>query len=359
MNNNKLQLERIFFERKLDQNDLNKFSQLVDPDNPISEFNKFVGNRKALKKLSVVAYNALQRDNHCCNDIYFSLVGPPSSGKTTLVKLFAKILKLPLVEISPRSIKSIDDFFEKIYMSLKEQNVPLIRQEGKMFEMPSSIIFIDEVHALRNNVVQGLLKATEKFDSILVTESGYKLLCKKVCWIIATTDIGKVFDAFRSRFSAIELTYLSKKEISIVVKKNHPELPNEVCDMVAHYNPLFPRKALEFARYMTLYKRMHEEKSWEQVAGEVAENEGIDSQGMHETSIKVLKALKEQKSIATKRLQYVLGKKVEEIEKYILPTLLFGNEDYPPLISVTKGGISITPEGINELKKRDKKLIQV
>ena len=212
----KQQLERIFFNRDLTSQDLEKFSRLVNPDDPISPFNKFVGNRKAIKKLSVVAYNALQRDNHLCNDIYFSLVGPPSAGKTTLVKLFAKTLKLPLIEISPRSIKNIDDFFHKVYVSLRDQEVPLVEIERSTYELPACIIFIDEVHALKNNIVQGLLKATEKHDAILHTESGYKINCRKACWIIATTDIGKVFDAFKSRFSNIELQYLTKKEISQV-----------------------------------------------------------------------------------------------------------------------------------------------
>jgi Holliday junction resolvasome RuvABC ATP-dependent DNA helicase subunit len=353
----KQQLERIFFDKDLSDQDLEKFSKLVNPDDSFSPFNKFVGNRKALKKLSVVAYNALQRDNHRCNDIYFSLVGPPSAGKTTLVKLFAKTLKVPLIEISPRSIKNIDDFFYKIYVSLKEQEVPLVELENLTYELPTCIVFIDEVHALKNNIIQGLLKATEKFDAVLVTESGYKINCRKACWIIATTDIGKVFDAFKSRFSNIELQYLSKQEISQVVKNNHPELPLDVCDLVSHYNPKIPRKALEFARYMILYKNMYEEKTWNEVAKEVAENEGIDEYGMHESSLRVLKFLNENGSIAIRRLEYLLGKKTEEIEKYILPALLTGTDDNPPLVCITKSGLKITDDGVFELKKRQKSFV--
>jgi Holliday junction resolvasome RuvABC ATP-dependent DNA helicase subunit len=349
MNN---QLERIFFKRELNDQDLKRFADLVNPDNPISPFNKFVGNRKAIKKLCVVAYNALQKNNHLCNSIYFSLVGPPSAGKTTLVKLFAETLKLPLIEISPRSIRNIDDFFYKTYTSFKEQNLPLKPIENMFYKLPASIIFIDEVHALKNNIVQGLLKATEKSDAVLVTESGYKINCKKACWIIATTDIGKVFDAFKSRFSNIELSYLTKKEISKVVKINHPELPDDVCDLVAKYNPMIPRKALEFSRYMILYKNMYREKSWEQVAFEVAESEGIDEYGMTETSIKVLRFLFENGKVASKRLEYLLGKKMEEIEKYVLPALICGGENHPPLINVTRGGLKITDYGKEELMKR-------
>jgi Holliday junction resolvasome RuvABC ATP-dependent DNA helicase subunit len=346
------QAERIFFKRELNEFDLKYFAKLVDPNNSISPFNKFVGNRKAIKKLSVVAYNALQKDNHICNEIYFSLIGPPSAGKTTLVKLFAEILRIPLVEISPRSIKNIDDFFYKMYTSFKEQELPLTQIGNMSYKLPASIVFIDEVHALKNNIVQGLLKATEKNDAILITESGYKINCKKTCWIIATTDIGKIFDAFKSRFSNIELTYLTKEEISKVVKINHPQISDDVCDLVARYNPMIPRKALEFARYMILYKNMYKEKSWDQVASEVADSEGIDELGMTDISIKVLKFLHANVRVASKRLEYLLGKKMDEIEKYILPTLICGNEQHPPLVAVTRGGLKITDSGIEELRKR-------
>jgi len=349
----KNQLERIFFDRELTIEDLDNFRKKVDPDNPESEFNKFVGNRKALKKLSVIAYNAMQRDNHLCNDISLCLIGPPSTGKTTLVKLFAKTLNLPLVEHSPRSIKTLDDFLEKTYYSLQEQGITLVDLGQKNYQLPSSVTFIDEVHALRGNIIQGLLKATEKNDGILLTESGYKLDCRKTCWIIATTDIGKVFDAFRSRFSTLELKYLTREEVSVVVKKNHPDLPADVCDLVAKYNPKVPRRALEFARYLILYRSMHKEVSWQDAAREVALNEGIDEYGMSEPSLSVLKTLSQHGSVALKRLQYVLGKKIEEIEKYILPELLMGTDDQPPLINITKSGLILTEDGKKELEKRN------
>lgn len=349
----KVQLERIFFEKDLTNEDLELFRKKVNPDNPVSEFNKFVGNRKALKKLSVIAYNALQRDNHLCNDISMCLIGPPSTGKTTLVKLFSKVLGLPLIEHSPRSIKTLDDFLEKTYYSILEQGITLVDLGNKNYELPCSVTFIDEVHALRGNIIQGLLKATEKNDGILLTESGYKLDCRKTCWIIATTDIGKVFDAFRSRFSTLELKYLTKNEISLVVKKNHPDLPDDVCDLIAKYNPKVPRRALEFARYLILYKSMHTEIPWQEAAREVALNEGIDEHGMSESSLSVLKAVDQHKTLALKRLQYVLGKKIEEIEKYILPELLMGTDDQPPLINITKSGLMLTEDGKKELEKRN------
>jgi hypothetical protein len=65
------QTENIFFKKgtTLGADKLEGFKRLVDPECEESPFNKFVGNRKAISKLSVVAFNALQRYNHVCSDI--------------------------------------------------------------------------------------------------------------------------------------------------------------------------------------------------------------------------------------------------------------------------------------------------
>lgn len=347
------QREHIFFQTPPGSDQLEKFKRLVDPECAESPFNKFVGNRKAISKLSVVAFNALQRYNHVCSDISFALTGPASSGKTTLVRLFASILKLPLTEISPKSLGSLDDLMQQISETAEKKNVPLQECGDKSYVLPPCIVFIDEVHALKNSIVQGLLKATEPKDAQLVTESGLKVNCFNVCWIIATTDIGKVFDAFRSRFSTIELKYLSKKDISKIVKNNFDQLDVETCDLVAHYNPKVPRKALEFAKYILLYGNMEEEGSWEEICEKVAENEGIDKYGMHESSLSLLKILSKHKTVPMKRIPYYLNKKIEEIENYILPCLVNDTDEEPSLVSVTPRGLRLTEAGRQELIKRD------
>ena len=350
----KYQLEKKFFTEgtEITEEDKAYFKNLVDPDNEISPFYGFVGNRKAISKLSIIAYDALHNFNHICRDISLCITGPASSGKTTLVRNFAEVLKIPLVEISPRSITSLNDIVEQIDIALYKEGIPLTEVESNKYYLPPCIIFIDEVHALRNNIVQGLLKATETKDAILVTESGSYIDCYKACWIIATTDIGKVFDAFRSRFSNLELNYLTKKEVGQIIKHNFPELPQNVCDLVAHYNSKIPRKALEFTKYMKLHKSMNN-LTWEETARVVAENEGIDEFGMHETHLTILKQLYKHKTIGIKRLQYIINKKLEEIEKYVLPWLLSDSEDQPSLVCVTPRGLKLTKQGKLELLKRN------
>lgn len=349
------QKEKIFFNKDtpLTQDKLEKFKNLVNPKHKESPFNKFVGNRKAISKLSVVAFNALQRYNHVCSDINFALTGPASSGKTTLVKLFASILQIPLVEISPKSLSSLDDLLQQASEVFDQYDVPLEEVEENFYVLPPCIVFIDEIHALKNSLVQGLLKATEPNDAHLITESGLKVNCFNACWIIATTDIGKVFDAFRSRFSTIELKYLSRHEVAKIVHFNFPELSFEVCEIISGYNPKVPRKALEFAKYVILYANMDKSSSWEYICKKVAKNEGIDSYGMHESSLNLLKCIYKHNSIPLKRLPYFLNKKIEEIENYILPPLVEETDEQPSLIMIGPRGVRLTEAGYEELIKRN------
>jgi Holliday junction resolvasome RuvABC ATP-dependent DNA helicase subunit len=323
----------------------------IDRNNPKSPFSKFVGNDKAIRKLQAAVYSALGRENHVQRDLAFAIFGPASSGKTTVARIYAEAVKLPFLEISPKSIKKVEDVLSAIDNVLEKTVTPLAITNGKS-SLPPMVIFIDEVHALSRSVVDGLLKATEHNDRTMVTETGIVVDCSDVTWMIATTDEGRLFDAFRTRFSTIMLQYLSKKDVAKIVKLNNQDLPDSVCDLVSHYNSRIPRKALEFARYMRMVKDMQPEKSWSDIAKQVASDEGIDEFGMHELHLRVLKALG-QGPVARNRMSIVVGRKEEEVERNILPWLLTETEDQPAMISVSSRGYIITEAGIKELEKRN------
>lgn len=324
---------------------------MVDTSNHKSPFSKFIGNEQAIRKLQAAAFNALGKENHVQRDLSFAIFGPASSGKTTLARIYADTVELPLIEVSPKSVKTTDDLLDLIRNGLSRTPIPLVDTGNNTYFLPPIIIFIDEVHALSKSVVNGLLKATEHKDAILVTESGCVVDCHNVTWMIATTDEGKLFDAFRTRFSPVMLKYLSKNEVAKIIKLHNPDLSDEVCMLVSHYNSRIPRKALEFARYMRMIKEMHPDLSWEKIAAQVASDEGIDEYGMHEIHLKILRALG-QGPIARNRISFIAGRKDEEVEKNILPWLLTETEDQPALIAVSSKGYVITKDGIAELEKR-------
>lgn len=350
------QQQRIFFGPK------DRYGQLepteeqrreaVSRTNPASPFSKFIGNDKAVRKLQTAAYKALGQFNHMMRDLAFAIFGPSSAGKTTIARLYAEVVELPFVEISPKAIKTVDDLFKEISRVLEEAGLPLLEviRRGH-YILPPVVILIDEVHALSDGVVQGLLKATEYNDAMMATESGKTVNTHNVTWMIATTDEGKLFDAFRTRFSPVNLKYLGKADVAKIVKLANPDLSDDVCNLVAHYNSRIPRKALEFARYMRLVKDMSG-GTWEEVAEQVAEDEEIDKHGMHAVHLKILRALG-QGPIARNRIALVAGRKDEEVEKFILPWLLTETDDQPALVTVSSKGYTITEAGLNELERRE------
>lgn len=326
----------------------------VDSENPDSPFNKMVGQVAAKKKLQRAAINALMRYDHCCRELAWLLTGPSSVGKTTLAKIFAETLRLPFIEISPKAIGSVADVFAKIAETLAtwDPPVPLVpnKRPGN-YALPPCIIFVDEVHALKESVQHGLLKAVENKDCILQIESGETINCFNACWMIATTDSGDLFDAFDNRFCEVNLKPYTKHEVALIVQKNFPDWSLDVCELVAHYQSRVPRKALEFAREMNMEKQQGSRLSMKTIAKQIAEENGIDQFGMSSRHLKILQLLADS-PMSKDRLALCLNVKTRELDRRIMPPLLIETEDMPSLVTVTKSGFTLTKDGVKELKKR-------
>ena len=136
-----------------------------------------------------------------------------------------------------------------------------------------------------------------------------------------------------------------------IVELAHADLGTDVCRLVAHYNPRVPRKALEFARLMKMYRGMEPDMSWDAVARQVASDEGIDEGGMSEVHLKVLKALRAG-PVARKRMATITGRKDEEVEKFIMPWLMSETDDQASLVTTSRRGYMLTDAGLEELRKR-------
>lgn len=345
-----MQLYKLFFG---DEHPTNKTAPTAEERQLLlsNGFKSFVGNELAIQKMKVMAFTAMGREDHCCSDLNFSVLGSASTGKTTFVRLYANLLGLPFVECSPKSIKSLDALYLEIDRVLNVEGVPLVGVVRRnYFVVPPIVVFFDEAHAMLDGVIQGLLKATEKKDGFLVTESGVTLDCRKVCWVLATTEEGRLFDAFRSRFSQVRLKYLTKKQIAQIVKLSHPELGMDVCDKIAFYNGLITRKTLDFAVLVKMTAAMGV-KSMMEVVDEVAMMEGVDKFGMNEVQVLVLKSLANG-DVAKGRLVGLVGVKAEELDNFVMPELMATVEDRPALVKISNRGYGLTAEGVKELSKR-------
>lgn len=321
--------------------------------NPQSPYYGFIGNKRAVDKLIRIDFEALGRYNHMCSDLSIAFVGQAGCGKTELSRRHAKANSLPLVEISPKSVRKVQDIFDEIARVCEEWRLPLVelgREDN--YVLPPINVFIDEVHALANPIVQGLLKATEHNDAILVTEKNYTVNCKYVHWMIATTDRGKLFDAFDTRFSKVILNLYTKDEVAKIIQCNNPDWGMDVCKLVSHYCCRVPRESLAFAREMRLEYNMNPSLSWTQIARRVADDNEIDEFGMSYKRLAILKALG-QGPIGEKRMPIVAGVKTEELEKFIMPWLLAFTEDQTmPFVTVCNKGFTITEAGLKELDLR-------
>lgn len=320
-------------------------------NNPACPLYRFVGNEPAKRKLSEAAFVALKRGNHCCRELAVFLSGPPSVGKTALAKLYAELLELPFVEILPRAMKTVNDLFTAICNQIGEFGLDVVAVRGsKHYRLPPCIIFVDEVHGLKQSIVDALLKACEGKDTTLMTEKGEVVDCRYVCWFIATTEAGDLFDAFESRFDEVCMTYYTREELARIVKINNPDLEMDVCRIIAKFQRL-PRKLLRFTESMRNKKEMHPSMSWEAVALEVAKDSGIDEHGMHGKHLGILKSLKG-KPVAKDRLPIMIGVKKPELERKLMPILLCNTDDQPAMVEVGSDGYRITEAGIAELTKR-------
>ena len=337
----------------------------VNPKNPSCPLGKFVGNPGAIKRLCRAAFTAFSRPNHSCADQAYAVIGPASTGKTTLIKLFAQTVKLPFVQVEAETLCRLEeqqrkgsiangllDQFRRVCKATKIGNrtLELKPQPDGGILLPSSIVFIDEVHNLKKNIVQGLLKAVEGNDCRMVTELGTVVNTRNICWIVATTELGDLFGPFVTRFTKIRLELYSRAEIAQIVKLNHPNLDNDVCAVVAHYCGLVPREAIGFAKEMMAEYDMHP-ASWESVASVVAEDRGIDPSGMTYQRLAVLRALG-QGSVTINQLMLAAQCQEAELRKYVLPPLLATTPDQPvPLVTIGHR-YTITPAGLAALDKR-------
>jgi Holliday junction DNA helicase RuvB len=219
-------------------------------------FAGFVGNTGAVQRIKRdLRYAALE--NHNWLDP-IGLFGPKSTGKTELATRISSALGVPSIVVSETTLTSADDLGAKIRETADSRGQPLRMENrdlaGRVEVAPPMVVFIDEVHLLKARVQDSLLKAMEPNDRALLTTMG-EIDTHRITFIIATTDPGRLRDAFKSRVSKIDLREYTLEEVVEILKSHRdrgtsslPEeahqFDDEALRVVATVGRMIPRQAL-------------------------------------------------------------------------------------------------------------------
>ena len=174
----------------------------------------FVGNRAAVEALSIQLRYVEQTGVRAIRSV--GLFGPKSTGKTELSRRLASALEVPYLPLSETGLRDIDQLAERMQERAREAGKPMtvVDHQGGQAVLRSRpmLVFIDEVHQLSARVQDTLLPVLEADDRML---RGSRVIidARDVSFVIATTDWGKLREAFRSRVRAVMLEPYNTDEV--------------------------------------------------------------------------------------------------------------------------------------------------
>ncbi|WP_029521061.1 Holliday junction DNA helicase RuvB C-terminal domain-containing protein [Persephonella sp. IF05-L8] len=313
-------------------------------------FKNFIGNEAAIRKIKTFIKHAYrQTPKKLPKNIIFT--GEASTGKTHLSKLIAKALKLPLFTISAPALDNLDTLLERMEHTVKEHNLHLekIGESGGLpvVKFPPMIVFIDEAHKLKPKLQEELLTALEPKDRKAYA-SKYIADLSDVTFLFATTEKGELINPLKTRLTFIELKPYSKEEVIQILKKNYPNLPENVLERIAIAGRLVPRVALELASDLIIESEAHSiEPTVELLEDAILKVNEIDEIGLSYKDRKYLEILnKADREIGVSNIANQLGVGESEIIEDIEPYLLRLG-----FIERTKSGRKITSKGKEYLRR--------
>lgn len=324
---------------------------------PVNAFG-MIGQYEAVERLVEQALYAKSTGRRFSDKL---LVGPAGVGKSTLARNIASILLgREHLFFSGSSLKRPVEIIERL------QNEGLVSDHpgGQPVPIAPALLFIDEVHGISNQVETMLLSAMD--DARITTINNINYDFSQVIFLLATTDPGRLSEAFQSRPNKTWLRPYTLDELAGIVwlhgkqEMGGIELTREACFEIAARNQCNPRRSVReltqvllphyFSRASqtgtaeTGYQQVVERMSAESIAG-FYDRQGIDRNGLDPIAQRFLKYLKQHGSASEPTLRKFLAlphaNDFVEVAEYLTRLRL---------IETGPGGRRLTRDGINYLR---------
>ena len=286
-------------------------------------------------------------------------VGPAGVGKSSFARaIAAEVLKEEPIFSSGSDAETPGDLISLLGSRGK---IPPMKGRRKVAKC---VVFIDEIHALSKKTSVFLLSALD--DARLATEDGIEYDFNDVVFLGATTDKGCLTPAFLSRMDVIQLIPYSIAELAGILYVHGKrvfggyELSRDVCEEIAIRSRCNPRKAVRnlendmLAHLLSLVPVELDKDEALKEAGrlmttssvsEYYQSQGVDLNGLDQTSIKALKYLEKTESASREKLRKGLQITNEADFNEVMEYL-----EVLRLVSTSTNGRSITNEGRKYLK---------
>lgn len=160
-------------------------------------FNEIIGMTQSKEKVSYAIRGAKSRGTKYP---HFLIAGPSGLGKTTLANIISMITDGNVHKILGNNLKKPDDIY----------NLSAICKDG-------DIIYIEEAHGMAPMAQTTLLPWMEDCELIGGVAGNTGNLAPNVCFILPTTDAGRLPEAFRNRCLKIELDYYSIEDLNKII----------------------------------------------------------------------------------------------------------------------------------------------
>ena len=265
-------------------------------------FENLIGQEDAKKKLNFY----LDAQNKTQRLPFILLAGAKGMGKTEFAKEAAKNIKgrdgkaRPFLEVNCGTIKNAQVFFEQVFAPVIQGN--------------EVTVLLDECHALPKDLMTTLLTAfnTEKDDTKQVNwrDGLYEFNFRLQSFMLATTEADRLFAPLKDRLTLVDFQPYSEKETAEIVQKTLSEInfKGDVLERVAKTVRSNARSSVQRAKQIELYcesknKNTFDSKDWSELCSTL----GINSSGLVNSEIQVLKTLKDRGDCSLNMLSAVTG----------------------------------------------------